>query len=240
MPKETFNKIPEEKRERLMLEAAKLFAEKGFNETDMNGLARNAGVSKGSLYDYFDSKTDLYLHVCRDGLERSRNAVYGGMDESWDLYTQVERMFLNGVEFALKRPEYVALYLNIASSGMERFAEELSKEVEQYTAEHLKGLIQAGIDRGIVRSDIDVNLTAFLINSLYIMFVVSLVSRHFQIRIKEYLDMETDITAGSVREHVERTVRLIENILRPVSKGDRNGKDDGWSDNSENVTGRGR
>lgn len=215
MPKQTFHKIPEEKRERLLEEAAKLFAEKGFNETDMTRLAKKAGVSKGSLYDYFDSKTDLYLHVCMDGLEKSRQAVYGGISSEWDLFRQVEHMFRKGVEFALSHPEYVALYLNISSSGMENFADQLSREVEQRTAEHLKGLIREGVDKGIVRADIDVDLTAFLINSLYIMFIVSLVSRHFQIRIREYLNIRDEITADTIERHMMRTVSLIESILAP-------------------------
>ncbi len=214
MPKDTFNKIPEEKRERLLLEAAKLFAKKGFNETDMNGLAKKAGVSKGSLYDYFDSKTDLYLYVCRDGLEKSRQAVYSDIKPQWDIFTQVERMFKRGVEFATANPEYVALYLNVSSSGMEKFADELSREVEQYTAQHLKTLIKDGIRKGLVRSDIDVNLAAFLINSLYIMFIVSLVSRHFQIRIREYLEIGEELNANNIQGHISRTMNLIRDTLK--------------------------
>lgn len=218
MPKDTFNKIPEEKRDRLLLEAAKLFAEKGFNETDMNGLAKKAGVSKGSLYDYFDSKTDLYLYVCRDGLEKSRQAVYSDIKPEWDIFTQVERMFKKGVEFAAANPEYVALYLNVSSSGMEKFADELSKEVEQYTAQHLKKLIKDGMKDGLVRPDVDVNLAAFIINSLYIMFMVSLVSRHFQIRIKEYLEISEELNPENIQGHIASTMDLIRDTLKPKNK----------------------
>ena len=93
MPKPTFDKISPEKRERFLVEAARLFAERGFSQTDMAELASRANVAKGSVYDYFDSKEDLYLYVCRDGLERSRRAVYGGIDPSWDLYRQITAHF---------------------------------------------------------------------------------------------------------------------------------------------------
>jgi TetR/AcrR family transcriptional regulator len=216
MPKSTFQKISEEKRERVLKEAARLFAERGYAQTDMAELAGRAQVSKGSLYDYFDGKEDLYLSVCSDGLERSRQAIYGGIQPDWDIFRQVRHMFRSGVNFALTYPEYVAMYLNVSSAGMEKFADELSLEVENYTSEYLKNLIRAGIDEGLVRSGVDVNLTAFLVNSFYIMFLASLVSRHYQIRIKEYLEIEGDLTAEAIEPHMERTIELIEQALRPI------------------------
>ncbi len=133
------------------VEAARLFAERGFSQTDMAELASRANVAKGSVYDYFDSKEDLYLYVCRDGLERSRRAVYGGIDPSWDLYRKLRHIFRQGVKFADSYPEYVAMYVNISSAGMETFAEELSLEVEKFTADYLKGLIRTGVKQGLVR-----------------------------------------------------------------------------------------
>ena len=124
MAKATFGQISDEKQQRVLKEAAKLFAERGFSATDVAELAKRAGVSKGSLYNYFDNKEDLYLHVCKDGLDRSRRAVYGGMDQEWDIYRQVEHMFRQGVRFALKSPHYVRLYLTASAPGKEQFERE--------------------------------------------------------------------------------------------------------------------
>lgn len=217
-PKATFDKIAPEKKERLLREAARLFAERGLMQTDMAEVAARAGVAKGSLYNYFASKEDLYEHVCRDGLERSRQAVYGGLDRDWDIYLQVEHIFRRGLEFARSHPEYVALYLNLSSAGMDRFADKLSREVERFTADHLKGLIRRGMDQGIVRPDLDVNLAAFLINSLYIMFLASIASRHFTLRMKEYLEIKGRLTAASLGRHLDRTIEQIHTVLRPAPR----------------------
>ncbi len=215
-PKETFNKIAPEKKERLLREAAALFAERGLAHTDMAELAARAGVAKGSLYNYFASKEDFYEYVCRDGLERSRRAVYGGLDPEWDIYRQVEHIFRQGMHFALEHPEYVALYLNVASAGMSDFAERISREVEAYTARHLKKLLRRSIQEGIVRPDLDVNLAAFLINSLYIMFLAALASRHFQIRMQVYLEIRGRLTAKKLERHLDRTIKQIHTVLRPA------------------------
>ena len=117
--------------------------------------------------------------------------------------------------FAIAYPEYIRLYINVSSAGMERFAEQLSLEVEKHTSDYLKKLINGGIDKGIVSHEIDTNLAAFLINSLYVMFLVSLISRHFQIRIKEYLEIKEDINEVNIEGHLRSVIRLINRFLRP-------------------------
>jgi TetR/AcrR family transcriptional regulator len=215
MAKSTFKQIPEEKRERVLREAARLFAERGFSATDVAELASRAGVSKGSLYNYFESKEDLYLHVCRDGLARSRQAVYGGMDPEWDIYRQVEHIFRQGIHFALEHPEYIRLYLTASAPGKERFSTKLSLDAEKYTADHLKDQIRAGQAQGIVRRNLDPKLGAFFINSLYIIVVASVVSKHFHNRLKEYFELKGSLKGRALEENLRSIVKEIHRILRP-------------------------
>lgn len=216
MPKETFKQLPLEKKERILKAAAGIFAERGFAGTDVAQIAARAGVAKGSLYNYFESKEDLYLHVCRDGIERSRDAVYREILPDWDIFRQIEHIFRRGVSFVLSHPEYIRLYLNVSSAGMERFADNLTLEVEKHTADYLKDLIRIGIGRGAVRQDLDVNLAAFLINSLYVVFVVSLISQHFQIRMKEYLDIEGELNERTIEGGLKAVLEMIRDVLRPA------------------------
>lgn len=216
MPKDTFKQLPEEKAQRILDSAAALFAERGFSRTDVAEIAARAGVAKGSIYNYFESKDDLFLYVCRDGLARWRLAVYGEIDKSWDVFRQVDHMFEKGAAFAKGHPQYIRLYLNVTSSGMESYAEELTPESEGHFALYFRSLLERGIKDGIVRPDLDVPLTAFLINSLYLMFLLSLVSRHFQIRIKEYLGLKGPL-ADKADEVSRRVVDLIRTLLKPNS-----------------------
>ena len=47
--------------------ALELFIERGFAATRLDDVAKRAGVSKGTLYLYFDSKEDLFKAVIREG-----------------------------------------------------------------------------------------------------------------------------------------------------------------------------
>jgi len=51
--------------------ALELFVEKGFAATRLEDVAQRAGVSKGTVYLYFDSKEDLFKSVIRSGMVRA-------------------------------------------------------------------------------------------------------------------------------------------------------------------------
>ncbi|MCA2222763.1 TetR/AcrR family transcriptional regulator [Nonomuraea aurantiaca] len=61
-------------RRRLLSEATRLFAERGFEGTSVQEIVVAAGVTKGAMYHYFDSKDDLlheiYARVLRMQMER--------------------------------------------------------------------------------------------------------------------------------------------------------------------------
>jgi len=49
--------------------AIKVFAEKGFRSATMDEVAEAAGITKGTIYLYFDSKTDLFVEAVRAQLQ---------------------------------------------------------------------------------------------------------------------------------------------------------------------------
>ena len=52
-----------ERREALLLVARSIFAAKGFQSATMDDIAKEAGFTKPILYQYFESKTDLYREI---------------------------------------------------------------------------------------------------------------------------------------------------------------------------------
>ena len=52
-----------ERREQLLSVAKTIFAERGFQSTTMDDIAKEAGFTKPILYQYFESKTDLYREI---------------------------------------------------------------------------------------------------------------------------------------------------------------------------------
>ena len=69
-------------RSRILLASIKIFHEKGYHGSTMNEIAREVGVSKGTLYTYFKSKEDILGEIwvsSRDNIVNIKN-IYGDRD----------------------------------------------------------------------------------------------------------------------------------------------------------------
>ena len=65
MPSDTFFRLPEEKRARLMEAAWDEFTSVRFSDASINKIIRSAGIPRGSFYQYFADKDDLFSYLVR-------------------------------------------------------------------------------------------------------------------------------------------------------------------------------
>jgi AcrR family transcriptional regulator len=66
MPKETWRNLDEHRRERVLHAAMAEFGRHGYSGGSLNVIAREAGVAKGSLFQYFEDKFDFFAHVAEE------------------------------------------------------------------------------------------------------------------------------------------------------------------------------
>jgi len=58
-------------RQAIVSAAMKLFAERGYEQTSMDELAREAGVGKGTIYGYFATKSEIFLAFLEEEVEHA-------------------------------------------------------------------------------------------------------------------------------------------------------------------------
>ena len=63
MPKQTFLNLPEEKRDIIINVAIDEFLEFGLENASTNRIVANSGISKGSFYQYFEDKQDVFMYL---------------------------------------------------------------------------------------------------------------------------------------------------------------------------------
>ena len=63
MPKETFLKLPEEKKNKIIKAAKKEFERVPFEQTSIKNIVEDAEIARGSFYQYFESKEDLLKYI---------------------------------------------------------------------------------------------------------------------------------------------------------------------------------
>lgn len=73
MPKETFYRLPDEKRERIMAAAEREFLENSFEAASINRIIKEAAIPRGSFYQYFEDKKDIFLYI----VNTHKNEAFG-------------------------------------------------------------------------------------------------------------------------------------------------------------------
>jgi AcrR family transcriptional regulator len=80
LPTDTWYRLPQARRDAVLGAAEAEFAANGFSRGSLNVIAREAGVAKGSLFQYFDDKVDLFAHLCDRAVEHIGEAMADQVD----------------------------------------------------------------------------------------------------------------------------------------------------------------
>ncbi|QHC35397.1 TetR/AcrR family transcriptional regulator [Komagataeibacter xylinus] len=80
------------KRQQILAGAARVFAHNGYEGASMSGIARDAGVSKGTLYNYFDSKATLFSAFVEQCACEKMPLLFSRIDEGANLTESLEHL----------------------------------------------------------------------------------------------------------------------------------------------------
>ena len=82
MPTETFMKLPEEKKNKILQAAKKEFTRAPFEQTSIKNIVEGAEIARGSFYQYFTSKEDLLQYMMKDDMDNLDNFIREKLQES--------------------------------------------------------------------------------------------------------------------------------------------------------------
>jgi AcrR family transcriptional regulator len=142
--------------------ALEVFAEKGFAAAKLDDIARRAGVSKGTLYLYFNDKEELFRAVVRDTVAPNIEVIRSALEGAELPFAEIVRSFLpRFVELTELIPVGSVAKMVIGES---RNFPELAKVWHDHVASHaiatVAGLIERAQGKGEVRPG-DPRLHAF-------------------------------------------------------------------------------
>src|SRR3954471_797146 len=109
VPRATWTNLDDKRRERVLAAAMAEFGAHGYSGGSLNVIAREAGVAKGSLFQYFDDKFDFFAHVA----EFTSLRVYAAMTPFLDA--------TDDVPFAERLRQLVGIWMDyMAEHPLER------------------------------------------------------------------------------------------------------------------------
>ncbi len=151
-----------------ILEAARaVFAEKGFQGATIDAIALAAGVAKGTVYLYFDSKRDLFLASLRDGVLGLHAEVTAEMDRASTCESKLRAFIAVRFDYFSRNREFFRIYYTEFAqliSGTAHSQPEF-KDLYEQQAGLLERVLEDGIRAGQLRN-CSVRKTARLIYDL--------------------------------------------------------------------------
>ena len=158
-----FDNLDSVKQEHLFAAAAEEFAERGYESASVNRILNAAGISKGSLYYYFEDKADLFTTLVERAIARML-AIAGGLslddltaENYWDRLEQLVRKsseFLSRHDWAAKLMRSFSRVRGISSSSA--LSSRVSSMAERWTAD----ILTRGQQLGVVRDDLPIAFLA--------------------------------------------------------------------------------
>lgn len=159
--------VPEYKEEakaRILNTATEMFLEKGYKKTKMTEIARKLGVSKGALYQYYNSKEELLIEAIKNGEQFKRSSIFSKMKHSQIKQLSTKKYFDKMIQSTTKIDK---LGVEIASMALHNI--ELMKGVRSFYLDEVN-IVQDFFDKakeaGVIKPDLDARVIAVSILSL--------------------------------------------------------------------------
>lgn len=168
MPRPTFFNLPRDKRERLIALALEEFSANDYESASLSRVVARAGIAKGSAYQYFDDKADLYLYLVE--LARQRKSEYMAQrpmpKRGMDMFAYLRWLMEESVGFELAHPQLARLGYRFMSAPQMIKARAIGQAQADAQAYFVK-LTRQAIRQGSVRKDVDPRVAAFLFSAVF-------------------------------------------------------------------------
>jgi len=158
MVRPRFAKLPPPQQQVILRAALDEFAARGFHDASLNRMIEQAGISKGSMYYYFDGKEDLYAYVTQTELQR----LFAGLgpfpvpdvedaEAFWSVLADHYARLMTGLTAA---PQLAALIRGWIAAPKNPTLLQAQQEMGQEALPWIERAISGGQRLGAVRSDL--------------------------------------------------------------------------------------
>ena len=177
---DTFRRLTPEKKNQIYRAAIRLFGKYGYDGLAVDEICRQAGISKGSFFQYFPSKSHLlefavlvfddYLARMLEEIRRQEKAVLA-RDRLLYLYHAV------AVNTRLYEDEQ-AFYLFMTNAVRHTAITVEGVDLERHFRAYINEIIARGERTGEIRGDFEIELTGYLVSVI----IEGMVKRHYSKR----------------------------------------------------------
>jgi AcrR family transcriptional regulator len=157
MPTSTFFRLPDERRDRLVNEAIVEFSDRSYTEASLSQIARRANIPKGSVYQYFEDKLDLYRWLLTEEAPRRKREFIGAAPPEGDFWARLETFIERGMAFLVEHPRLARLSAATAAPTAVVEVRGLYKAICEAGIVELRAVLEEGTRAGALEApDLDI------------------------------------------------------------------------------------
>jgi AcrR family transcriptional regulator len=217
MPQKTFLHLPEPKKSLVLKACFEEFAINNYEKASVSAIVKKLGIAKGSMYQYFKSKRDLYFFLIEHATEmRLKQVDELFSDDAISFKNLIVQNFMDKVAFDKKHPIVGGFLFTVMK---ERFADDLGNmEVnnKKRIVELTKKLISKYQMNRQLRTDVTRDAMAFAIVQVQI-GLYDFIEMKYDINYLDNIKHQKpllDITESELRETVEQFADILINGLK--------------------------
>ena len=164
----TYFNLPEEKQDRILKAAIDEFGCKGYRRGSIKAIADKAKVSKGSMYQYFKNKEELFLYIFDIIVDLKLDYLNQIIDrrEEFPFFKLIERICCDTIKFARENPGLHQIYNKLMKGAPEGLKDKVEEKVKKQGIRIYRGYIVEAIARQEIRDDLDIDFLAFTVYHL--------------------------------------------------------------------------
>jgi AcrR family transcriptional regulator len=218
MPKAALQKVEDSKRRRIFAIAAEEFARRGFYAANVSDVAQRAGIAKGAVYLYFESKLDLYKETLRAGATMLEEAFELVLEESDELPVRLRLLYVRARAAIEEAPQLWRMYCDLVNTSDPDLVP-MAVEMEAASARFYRRLVHDGRARGEVRGDLSAPILAYLLDNAFVQFFAASVSGYQAERLRMFWP-EAEDAAAELARHMDEVLQFLTvGLAAPETKG---------------------
>ena len=209
MPQATFFNLPDDKKILIIAAALDEFSSASYDTASINQICKKSNIAKGSFYQYFTDKMDLYVYIMTLAIEKKIKFFSSVLTEfdTLSLLEQFRLLFLKGIEFAKDYPQYAALGEQFSKENNELAKSSVIKEGDKQSETLFIQMIDQAKSKGEIESRVDSLALNMILQSLNNTVNEYMLDKYENVR---YEDYEEDVN------------NFVDSLLTIIFKGIQN------------------
>lgn len=213
MPKDTFFNLPQEKQHRILEISLEEFYTLGYEKASISRIVETAGIAKGSFYQYFEGKEDLFRHlvqVARDQQLVFMNKLLEGAG-NLPFFQLLETLLKGNLAFWKNNPRLYLVIEGFMKSSDAALKEIIMGENIKVSDQFNQQILSEAAAKNEIRPVMNIAFTAHALTSLSQSMVDYLRSKNMEM---------SSMDAQAFDEMVKEMLMFLKYGLRGPTQGD--------------------